>query len=271
MKNRLQNLIRLAAQFLKNALSGRSSQGASLSNSTLLTVDAQFTPAQTQEINSAMGIIFMLFGGADGFFARTGIPNIHFKCAAQLSCAGSNAVSCYVGNGVIEMSLGAFNPAPLVTGWYVAHEVGHAFDFSRCGGNPGRYRSQAFVEQFVPKTWWRRLLGLPAGRSETFPLRAHPIGAGSATLPRPQPAQEESDEDPHHDCRPCPGRRERRRLRHALPDGHESDRRRPREEAAAQRRPARRRSRSTAPTERRCTKPASTRSRSTPWPRPRPF
>jgi hypothetical protein len=132
--------------------------------STVSTVDPQFTPAQGQEINAAMSVIFDMFGGADKFYAATGIPNIKFVSPTQLSCAQSNAVSCYVGNGVIEMTAAAFNPAPLVQGWYIAHEVGHAFDFSRSGGNPRLYRSQAFVEYFVPKNWLQRLLGLPISR-----------------------------------------------------------------------------------------------------------
>jgi hypothetical protein len=135
--------------------------GASVSTCTVTSVDAQFTPAQRQEINAAMQVIFNLFGGADKFYALTSIPNLKFVYPTKLSCAQSNAVSCYVGNGVIEMTAGAFNPAPLVSGWYIAHEVGHAFDFSRSGGNPRLYRSQAFVEYFVPKNWYQRLLGLP--------------------------------------------------------------------------------------------------------------
>lgn len=130
-------------------------------SSTITTVDSEFTSAQTQEINAAMSVIFNLFGGAEKFYAVTGIPNLKFVHPAKLSCAQSNAVSCYVGNGVIEMTAGAFNPAPLVSGWYIAHEVGHAFDFSRSGGRPRLYRSQAFVEYFVPKNWFQRLLGLP--------------------------------------------------------------------------------------------------------------
>jgi hypothetical protein len=148
----------------KQTVPGSSGPVASGSNSTAITVDPQFIPAQMQEINSAMDVIIKLFGGAEQFYVRTGIPNIHFKCTKELSCAASNAVSCYVGNGVIEMSAAAFNPAPLVSGWYIAHEVGHAFDFSRSRGNPRLYRSQAFVEHFVPKSWWRRLLGLPVGK-----------------------------------------------------------------------------------------------------------
>jgi hypothetical protein len=132
-----------------------------VSATTSISVDAQFTPTQQQEINSAMSIIFNLFGGAHKFYAATGIRNLKFISKTQLSCSPGNAVSCYVGNGVIEMTAGAFNPAPLVSGWYIAHEVGHAFDFSLSGGNPRLYRSQAFVEYFVPKNWFQRLLGLP--------------------------------------------------------------------------------------------------------------
>jgi hypothetical protein len=135
--------------------------GPSVSTATITSLDVQFNSAQRQEINDAMRVIFQLFGGADKFYAITGIPNLKFISPKQLSCAQSNAVSCYVGNGVIEMTAGAFNPAPLVPGWYIAHEVGHAFDFSRSGGNPRFYRSQAFVEYFVPKNWYQRLLGLP--------------------------------------------------------------------------------------------------------------
>jgi len=135
--------------------------GASVPTCTVTSVDAQFTPAQRQEINAAMQVIFNLFGGADKFYALTGIPNLKFFYPTKLSCGQSNAVSCYVGNGVIEMTAGAFNPAPLVSGWYIAHEVGHAFDFSHSGGNPRLYRSQAFVEYFVPRNWYQRLMRLP--------------------------------------------------------------------------------------------------------------
>ncbi len=135
--------------------------GVSVSSSTSLSVDSQFTPAQQQEINAAMSVIFNLFGGAQKFYASTGIPTLKFVLKTQLSCAQNNAVSCYVGNGIIEMTAASFNPAPLVSGWYIAHEVGHAFDFSRSGGKPRLYRSQAFVEYFVPKNWLQRLLGLP--------------------------------------------------------------------------------------------------------------
>ncbi len=134
---------------------------STLTASTITTVDSKFTAAQAQEINAAMSVIFNLFGGEEKFHAATGIPNLKFVLPAKLSCAQSNAVSCYVGNGVIEMTAGAFNPAPLVSGWYIAHEVGHAFDFSRSVGKPRMYRSQAFVEYFVPKNWFQRLLGLP--------------------------------------------------------------------------------------------------------------
>jgi hypothetical protein len=153
--------IKQVARLLQRISPGRFIPDASRSTSTTLTVDPQFIPAQAQEIISAMGVIFTLFGGADKFNTLTGIPNLHFKGTTELSCAASNAVSCYVGNGVIEMSPAAFTPAPLVSGWYIAHEVGHAFDFSRSHGNPRFYRSQAFVEHFVPKSWWQRLLGLP--------------------------------------------------------------------------------------------------------------
>jgi hypothetical protein len=135
--------------------------GASRSTFTTTNVDPKFTPEQQQEINAAMGVIFNMFGGAHKFFAATGIPTLKFVCKTELSCTQSNAVSCYVGDGVIEMTSSAFNPAPLVQGWYIAHEVGHAFDFSFSGGDPRFYRSQAFVEYFVPKKWWQRLLGLP--------------------------------------------------------------------------------------------------------------
>jgi hypothetical protein len=143
-----------------NTGSGGISPATSASPATITTVDAQFTPAQRQEINAAMNVIFGLFGGADKFYTATGIPNLKFIFPEHLSCAQSNAVSCYVGNGMIEMTASAFNPAPLVSGWYIAHEVGHAFDFSRSGGQPRYYRSQAFVEHFVPKNWLQRLLGL---------------------------------------------------------------------------------------------------------------
>jgi hypothetical protein len=130
-------------------------------NATTATLDSKFTEAQAQEINAAMSVIFSLFGGAGKFFAVTGIANLKFVLPEKLSCAQSNAVSCYVGDGIIEMTAGAFSPAPLVSGWYIAHEVGHAFDFSRSGGKPRLYRSQAFVEYFIPKNWFQRLLGLP--------------------------------------------------------------------------------------------------------------
>ncbi len=135
-----------------------------VATSTITTLDSKFTAAQTQEINAAMSVIFNLFGGAGKFYAATGITNLKFVLPEKLSCAQSNAVSCYVGNGVIEMTAGAFNPAPLVSGWYIAHEVGHAFDFSPSGGKPRLYRSQAFVEYFVPKNWFQRLLGLPISK-----------------------------------------------------------------------------------------------------------
>jgi hypothetical protein len=106
-------------------------------------------------------VIFNMFGGAHKLNAATGIPTLKFVLKTQLSCTQSNAVSCYVGDGILEMTAAAFNPAPLVSGWYIAHEVGHAFDFSLSGGNPMLYRSQAFVENFVPKKWWQRLLRLP--------------------------------------------------------------------------------------------------------------
>jgi hypothetical protein len=144
--------------------SSRITPDAFAATSTTTTVDPQFTPAQTQEINAAISVIFNLFGGADTFYARTGISELKFIIPKELSCAAGNAVSCYVGNGVIEMSAAAFNPAPLVSGWYIAHEVGHAFDFSRSRGQPRLYRSQAFVDHFVPRNWWQRLLGLPGGK-----------------------------------------------------------------------------------------------------------
>jgi hypothetical protein len=128
---------------------------------TTVTVDAQFSQAQKQEIEDAMGVIFLLFGGTNKFYAATRIPQVSFIFPEKLSCSPQNAVSCYVGNGVIEMTAAAFNPEPLVRGWYIAHEVGHAFDFSCSGGKPMCYRSQAFVENFVPKNWFQRLLGLP--------------------------------------------------------------------------------------------------------------
>ncbi len=134
---------------------------SSVNTSTVTSVDSKFTAEQSQEINAAMNVIFNLFGGEEKFYAATGIANLKFVLPEKLSCAQSNAVCCYVGDGVIEMSAGAFNPAPLVSGWYIAHEVGHAFDFSRSGGKPRLYRSQAFVEYFVPKNWFQRLFGLP--------------------------------------------------------------------------------------------------------------
>jgi hypothetical protein len=129
--------------------------------STIITVDAAFTPAQRQEIEDAMRVIFDLFGGADRFHAATGMQNLRFIHTTRLPLTTGNAVASYVGNGIIEMTERAFNPAPLVQGWYVAHEVGHAFDFSRSGGKPWLYRSQAFVEHYVPKNRLRRWLGLP--------------------------------------------------------------------------------------------------------------
>jgi hypothetical protein len=154
--------LRQFAQFLNsdNSTDAIPPDGA-MTTSTIAIVDSKFTSAQAQEINTAMVVIFNLFGGAEKFYAATGIPNLKFVLPEKLSCAQSNAVSCYVGNGVIEMTAGAFNPAPLVSGWYIAHEVGHAFDFSRSGGKPRLYRSQAFVEYFVPKNWFQRLFGLP--------------------------------------------------------------------------------------------------------------
>ena len=134
------------------------------SGSTAITVDTQFTPAQRQEINDAMSVIFKLFGGSEKFYALTGIPELKFVSTTRLSCAASNAAACYVGNGVIEMSAAALSPNALIPGWYIAHEVGHAFDFSRSKGKPRLYRSQAFVDHFVPRSWWQRLLGLPGGR-----------------------------------------------------------------------------------------------------------
>jgi hypothetical protein len=152
------------AEHLKKTRPGSIDLDVSVSTTTTTTVDPQFTPEQTLEINTAMKVIFDLFGGADKFFALTGILELKFVYKTKLSCAASNAVSCYVGNGVIEMSATAFRPVPLVSGWYIAHEVGHAFDFSRCRGNPRLYRSQAFVDHFVPKSWWQRMLRLPVGK-----------------------------------------------------------------------------------------------------------
>ena len=146
------------------AESGRADRDASEAISTTISVDDQFDPAQAQEINAATSVIFSLFGGADKFYARTGISELKFVYPKELSSAASNAVACYVGKGVIEMSAAAFNAAPLIPGWYIAHEVGHAFDFSRSGGKPRFYRSQAFVNHFIPRNWWQRLLGLPVGK-----------------------------------------------------------------------------------------------------------
>ena len=137
---------------------------ASTAASTTLTIDAHFNPAQSEEITAAMGVIFQLFGGAENFYARTGLMELKFVYPKELSSAVGNAVADYVGNGVIEMSAAAFNAAPLIPGWYIAHEVGHAFDFSHSGGKPRLYRSQAFVDYYVPRTWWQRLFGLPVGR-----------------------------------------------------------------------------------------------------------
>ena len=116
-----------------------------------------------------------MFGGADRFYAETGILNLTFECVTKLSSGGNMDVACYTGNGVIEMTDAAFNPAPLVSGWFVGHEVGHAFDFSLSGGNPSLYRSQAFVDHFVPKCWWASFWGLPSCKVAPF------VGCGGST------------------------------------------------------------------------------------------
>jgi hypothetical protein len=144
--------------------SGAIVMNASTAASTTLTIDAHFNPAQAEEISAAMGVIFQLFGGAEKFYARTGLTELKFVYPKELSSAVGNAVADYIGNGVIEMSAAAFNAAPLIPGWYIAHEVGHVFDFSRSRGKPRLYRSQAFVNHFVPRSWWQRLLGLPGGK-----------------------------------------------------------------------------------------------------------
>jgi hypothetical protein len=132
-----------------------------MSTSTTTTLDSRFTSAQSLEISNAMDTIFEMFAGAERFFAETGIVNLTFNSVTTVTSHGSNDVACYTGNGVIEMTGAAFNPAPLVSGWFIAHEVGHAFDFSLSGGDPRLYRSQVFVDHFVPKCWWARLWGLP--------------------------------------------------------------------------------------------------------------
>jgi hypothetical protein len=163
----LESLIHKLRQALNHHYKGKENThlpGLWASGSTSIMVDPQFTPAQRQEIMDAMNVIFNLFAGADKFYALTGIPELKFVYTTRLSCAVSNAVSCYVGNGVIEMSAAALSPTALISGWYVAHEVGHAFDFSRSKGKPRLYRSQVFVDHFVPRSWWQHLLRLPAGK-----------------------------------------------------------------------------------------------------------
>jgi hypothetical protein len=132
-----------------------------MSTSTISTLDSLFSSAQAQEISDALDVIFIMFGGADRFYSVTGIWNLSFELVTKVSSGGSVDVACYTGNGVVELTTAVFNPAPLVSGWFIAHEVGHAFDFSLSGGNPRLYRSQAFVDHFVPKCWWARLWGLP--------------------------------------------------------------------------------------------------------------
>jgi hypothetical protein len=146
-----------------------------MSPATISTLDARFTSDQAQEISDALSIIYAMFGGADRFYARTGILNFVFEYVTKVSSGGSNDVACYTDNGVIELTAAVFNPAPLVSGWFIAHEVGHAFDFSLSGGNPRLYRSQAFVDQFVSKSWWARLWGLPGCKLEPY------VGCGGDT------------------------------------------------------------------------------------------
>jgi hypothetical protein len=156
--------IKQVVRLLQKTKPGNGGTDPSLFPFTTIQVDDRFNQDQRQEINAAMQVIFNLFGGAGRFYELTGIPNLKFVSPAQLSCKQSNAIACYLGDGVIEMTASAFNPAPLVPGWFVAHEVGHAFDFSRSRGKPRAYRSQAFVENFVPKNWLQRLFGLPICR-----------------------------------------------------------------------------------------------------------
>jgi hypothetical protein len=131
--------------------------------STSVTVDTLFSSGQSQEINDAMKVIFSMFGGADKFYAATGIPNLQFKYVTTLSCTQSNAVGCYAGNGVIELMNGSLQPgSTLIPGWYIAHEVAHAFDFSLSGGNPELYRSQTFVDHFVPQNRIQDFLNIPS-------------------------------------------------------------------------------------------------------------
>ena len=146
-----------------------------MSTSTATTLDSHFTSAQSQEISNAMEAIFKMFGGADKFYTETGILNLTFEYVAELTSAGSVEVACYIGNGMIEMTSAAFDPAPLVSGWFIAHEVGHAFDFSLSGGDPKRYRSQVFVDHFVPKSCWAKFWGLPSCKVAPF------VGCGGST------------------------------------------------------------------------------------------
>jgi hypothetical protein len=122
-----------------------------------------------------MDAIFKMFGGADRFYAETSILNLTFEYVTELSSSGNMDVACYIGNGVIQMTSAAFNPAPLVSGWFIAHEVGHVFDFSQSGGDPRLYRSQVFVDHFVPKSCWARFWGLPNCKAAVF------VGCGGST------------------------------------------------------------------------------------------
>ena len=72
--------------------------------STTTTLDPKLNSAQKKEINDAMDTIFKMFGGAEKFYAETGILNLSFVFVTKLTYTQDNAVSCYVGNGVIEMT-----------------------------------------------------------------------------------------------------------------------------------------------------------------------
>ena len=165
IKAALESILFRIGKGMKTAINTSPNPTATAENlakpATITSMDAAFTPAQRKEIEDAMSVIFDLFGGSDRFYSATGIQNLRFIHTLQLPITAGIAVASYVGNGIIEMTERAFNPAPLVQGWYVAHEVGHAFDFSRSRGKPWLYRSQAFVEHYVPKNRLRRLLGLP--------------------------------------------------------------------------------------------------------------
>ncbi len=131
---------------------------------TTVILDENLSPAQNREITKAMTTIFKMFGGADRFYEETGIPELTFTHVTQLTCKQKGAVACYIGRGEIEMTDGAFSPANLVPGWYTAHEVGHVYDLSRAKDDPKKYRSQVFVNHFVPDDPFSNLAGQPGCR-----------------------------------------------------------------------------------------------------------